>query len=102
MPRSTDVKGIERNDDMSDDSKVLEQLVHNESMWEQSEPHESAFQRLKDKATSTPLLKYCEVSASGLGAALRAGDQWCLGSGYFTFTEIYIRLALIFRKDTFH
>lgn len=45
-------------DHLSDDCGILRQLTHKENMWEWTDAHEEAFQRLKDKIANSPVLKY--------------------------------------------
>lgn len=67
-------------------------------MWEWTDAHEEAFQRLKDKIANSPVLKYhdqdnelalqCDVSETGLGAALIQRDKpVAFGSRALTPTE---------------
>lgn len=85
-------------DHLSNDCEVLRGLTHNKNMWEWSETHALAFQRLKHKIKNTPLLKYhnqeevltlqCDASDTGLGAALtQSGTPVAFGSRALTPTE---------------
>lgn len=89
-------------------------------MWEWSEIHGLAFQRLKRKMTNAPLLKYynqeeeevtlqCDASETGLGAALmQSGKPVAFGSRTLTPTERGIAqiekecLAIVFGMEKFH
>ena len=130
LPRPSDVKGVQRLvgmlnylskfcDHLSDDCEVLRQLTHKDNIWEWTEVHESAFQRLKDKITNAPLLKYydhkeeltlqCDASETGLGAALtQRGKPVAFASRALTPTERgYAQiekecLAIVFGMEKFH
>lgn len=88
-------------------------------MWEWSETHELAFQRLKHKITNAPILKYynqeeefklqCDASDTGLGAALtQSRKPVAFGSRALTPTERgYAQiekecLAIVFLMKKFH
>lgn len=96
MPRPTDVQGVQHFLSMVNYlSKLcshavelcepLRQLTHHDSLWEWSERHEQAFNKIRDTIAQTPVLKYynpteqlvlqCDASESGLGAALMQGGQ---------------------------
>lgn len=88
-------------------------------MWEWSDTHEEAFQRLKDKIANTPVLKYynqedeltlqCDASETGLEAALtQRGKPVAFGSRALAPTERgYAQiekecLAIVFGMEKFH
>ncbi|XP_060734892.1 uncharacterized protein K02A2.6-like [Tachysurus vachellii] len=130
MPRPTDFKGVQRLlgmvnylskfcDHLSDGCETLRQLTHKDSIWEWSDAHEQAFARLKDVITKAPVLKYynpdepltlqCDVSETGLGAALlQEGAPVAYGSRALTQTERgYAQiekecLAIVFGMEKFH
>ncbi|KAL6460946.1 hypothetical protein MHYP_G00309120 [Metynnis hypsauchen] len=109
MPRPTDVKGVQRLVGMvnylskfyahlSDDSEILRQLTHKDSIWDWTLMHEEAFVRLKTNIAKTPVLKYyspeeeltlqCDASETGLGAALtQNGKPVAFTSRALTSTE---------------
>lgn len=96
IPRPTDVQWVQRFLGMvnyiakfcSHATELCEpqrQLTHKDSLWEWSERHEQAFNKIRDTIGQTPVLKYynpteqlvlqCDASESGLGAALVQGGQ---------------------------
>ena len=70
---------------LSDITKPLRDLTRQDAEWIWDEPQQSAFERLKQAVSATPVLRYynlkedvtiqCDVSQLGLGAALRQGGQ---------------------------
>lgn len=127
MPRSTDVKGIERlvveylskSYGMSDDYEVLGQLTQKESMREQITPQESAFQRLKHTSERTLLFWSATIRRrSWLCNVTHLNQDWeqhwesgkpvVFGSRVLTLSERGHTqneqecLTLIFRKEKLH
>uniref|UniRef100_A0A8C7IGR1 ribonuclease H n=1 Tax=Oncorhynchus kisutch TaxID=8019 RepID=A0A8C7IGR1_ONCKI len=96
MPRTTDVQGVQCFLGMvnylakfcshaTEICEPLRELTQKDSLWEWSERHEQAFNKIRDTIAQTPVLKYynpteqlvlqCDASESGLGAALMQGGQ---------------------------
>ena len=96
MPPPENVAGIQRILGMSqylskflprlsDITKPLRDLTRQDAEWIWDEPQQSAFERLKQAVSATPVLRYynlkedvtiqCDVSQLGLSAALRQGGQ---------------------------
>ena len=61
--------------DYSEKTATLRELLHNDVVWNWTETHQRAFDRLKDDLTNPPVLKFfdagkpVDASKSGLGAA---------------------------------
>jgi transposase InsO family protein len=91
MPEPTDKKGVERLlgtvnylakfiPNMSEVTEPIRKLLRSDVEFEWSTPQETAFRRIKDILTETPVLAYynvkkpvtvsCDASKSGLGAVL--------------------------------
>ena len=70
---------------LSDITKPLRDLTRQDAEWIWDEPQQSAFERLKQAVSATPVLRYynlkedvtiqCEASQRGLGVALLQGWQ---------------------------
>lgn len=97
----------------------LRQLTHKDSLWEWSERHEHAFNKIRDTIAQTSVLKsynpteqrvlQCDASKSGLGAALmQRGQPIAYASRALTETEKgYAQiekelLAVVFGMKRFH
>uniref|UniRef100_A0A674AFT5 ribonuclease H n=1 Tax=Salmo trutta TaxID=8032 RepID=A0A674AFT5_SALTR len=130
MPRPTDVQGVQCFLGMvnylakfcspaTELCEPLRQLTHKDSLWEWSERHEQAFNKIRDTIAQNPVLKYynpteqlvlrCDASESGLGAALMQGGQpIAYASRALTETEKgYAQiekelLAVVFGMERFH
>lgn len=130
MPAPTNVKGVQRlvglvnylskfYEHLSDDCEILRQLTHKENLWEWTDVQENAFNRIKDKMTQVPVLKYyspeeeltlqCDASETGLGAALtQGGKPVAYASRALSMTERgYAQiekecLAIVFGMEKFH
>ena len=130
MEKPEDVKGVRRTlglvnymskflNKLADISEPLSQLTHkdNEFLW--TKECESAFQRIKEAITKTPVLKFfnteettvlqCDASSIGLGAALlQQGRPVIYASRKLTSTERnYAQiekelLAIVFGMERFH
>ena len=91
MPSPTDVAGVQRLlgsaqylskflPHLEDMTKPLRELTHQDSQWVWDHLQKVAFGKLKEAVSNTPILRYynfcdevtlqCDVSQSGLGAAL--------------------------------
>ena len=96
MPPPTDVAGVQRLlglaqylskflPHLADLTKQLRELTHQDSLWTWDHPQQTAFEKLKEAVSKTPVLRYynlkeevtlqCDASQSGLGAALLQGGQ---------------------------
>ncbi|PFX15885.1 Retrovirus-related Pol polyprotein from transposon 17.6 [Stylophora pistillata] len=96
MPPPTDKLGVKRllglaqylakfRPHLSDTTKPLRDLTQNDVQWVWNEPQQTAFAKLKEMVTRTPVLRYynlkdevtlqCDASQSGLGAALMQNRQ---------------------------
>lgn len=96
MEAPTDVTGLKRflgmvnylakfMPHLSQDCEVLRQLDRKEVEWDWSPNHQLAFEKIKEKLTQTPVLRYydlkkevtiqCDASQDGLGAALLQEGQ---------------------------
>ena len=96
MPLPENVAGIQRILGMSqylskflprlsDITKPLRNLTHQDAEWIWDEPQQSAFECLKQAVSATPVLRYynlkedvtiqCDASQRGLGVALLQGGQ---------------------------
>ena len=96
MPPPENVAGIQRILGMSqylskflprlsDITKPLRDLTRQDAEWIWDEPQQSAFERLKQAGSATPVLRYynlkedvttlCDASQRGLGSALLQGGQ---------------------------
>lgn len=96
MPPPTDKLGVQRLlglaqylakflPHLSDTTKPLRDLTQNDVQWVWNEPQQTAFVKLKEMVTRTPVLRYynlkeevtlqCDASQSGLGAALMQNGQ---------------------------
>ena len=96
MPPPTDKLGVQRLlglaqylakflPHLSDTTKPLRDLTQNDAQWVWNEPQQTAFEKLKEMVTCTPVLRYynlkeevtlqCDASQSGLGAALMQNGQ---------------------------
>ena len=130
MPRPTDVAGVQRLLGMaqylakflphlSDLTKPLRELTHKEVEWVWDHPQETAFGKLQEAITSTPVLRYynlaeevtiqCDASQTGLGAALmQNGQPVAYASRALTDTETrYAQiekelLAIVFACERFY
>ena len=130
MPRPTDVTGVQRFlgmaqylakflPNLSDITKPLQELTHKDVAWVWDHPQETAYRKLLDALTRTPVLRYynlaeevtiqCDASQTGLGAALlQNGQPVAYASRALTDTETrYAQiekelLAIVFACDRFH
>lgn len=96
MPPPTDKQGVQRLlglaqylakflPHLSDTTKPLRDLTQNDVQWVWNEPQQTAFVKLKEMVTRTPVLRYynlkeevtlqCDASQSSLGAALMQNGQ---------------------------
>ena len=96
MPAPTDKLGVQRLLGLakylakflphhSDVTKPLRDLIQSNILWVWNEAQQTAFEKLKEMVTRTPVLCYynlkeevtlqCDVSKSGLGAALMQKDS---------------------------
>ena len=96
MPPPTDQPGVQRLlglaqylakflPHLSDTTKPLRDLTQNDVQWVWNELQQTAFAKLKEMVTRTPVLRYynlkeevtlqCDASQSGLGAALMQNGQ---------------------------
>ena len=96
MPPPTDKLGVQRLlglaqylskflPHLSDATKPLRDLTQNNVQWVWDEPQQTAFEKLKEMVTCTPVLRYynlkeevtlqCDASQCGLGAALMQNGQ---------------------------
>lgn len=96
MPPPTDKQGVQRLlglaqylakflPHLSDTTKPLRDLTQNDVQWVWNEPQQTAFVKLKEMVTRTPVLRYynlkeevtlqCNASQSSLGAALMQNGQ---------------------------
>ena len=96
MPPPTDVAGVQRLlglaqylskflPHLSDLTKPLRELTRQDSQWTWDCSQKTAFEKLKEAVSNTPILRYynlseevtlqCDASQSGLGAALLQGGQ---------------------------
>ena len=70
---------------LSDITKPLRDLTHQDAKWICDEPQQSAFERLKQAVSTSPVLRYynlkedvtiqCDASQRGLGVVLLQGGQ---------------------------
>ena len=103
---------------LSDITKPLRVLTRQDAEWIWDEPQQSAFERLKQAVSATPVLRYynlkedvtiqCDASQRGLGAALLQGGQpVAYASRALTDTEVnYAQiekelLAIVFACEKF-
>ena len=96
MPAPTDKLGVQRLlglaqylakflPHLSDVTKPLRDLMQSDVLWVWNEAQQTAFEKLKEMVTRTPVLRYynlkeevtlqCDASQSGLGAALMQNGQ---------------------------
>ena len=96
MPAPTDKLGVQRLlglaqylanflPHLSDVTKPLRDLMQSDVLWVWNEAQQTAFKKLKEMVTRTPVLRYynlkeevtlqCDASQSGLGAALMQNGQ---------------------------
>jgi len=96
MPAPTDKLGVQRLlglaqylakflPHLSDVTKPLRDLTQSNVLWVWNEAQQTAFEKLKEMVTRTPVLRYynlkeevtlqCDASQSGLGAALMQNGQ---------------------------
>ena len=102
---------------LSDITKPLRDLTRQDAEWIWDEPQQSAFERLKQAVSATPVLRYynlkedvtiqCDASQRGLDAALLQGGQpVAYASRALTDTEVnYAQieelLAIVFACEKF-
>ena len=129
MPPPENVAGIQRILGMSqylskflprlsDITKPLRDLTRQDAEWIWDEPQQSAFERLKQAVSATPVLRYynlkeevtiqCDASQRGIGAALLQGGQpVAYASRALTDTEVNYAeieeelLAIVFAFEKF-
>ena len=104
---------------LSDITKPLRDLTHQDAEWIWDEPQQSAFERLKQAVSATPVLPYynlkedviiqSDASQRGLDAALLQGGQpVAYASRTLTDTEVNYAeiekelLAIVFACEKFH
>ena len=118
MPPPENVAGIQRILGMSqylskflprlsDITKPLRNLTHQDAEWIWDEPQQSAFECLKQRVSATPVLRYynlkedviiqCDSSQRGLGVALLQGGQ-PVAYALCTLTDKEVNYAQIEKK----